>query len=172
MEDTVLWEFIGHGPLTRYVKPRVVHAPGMPRMFSPPPISKETATLRSRHASRHVRHAGTVMHVGIANSRCRGKRSRHSRHAQPTILRIGQQVHSKRIFVRFIVANNVSRFTHTPDNIGKLIPWMQGEMVIKPHQNKPKPICAYFVGHSVDMEMYRTATKRTTEQNWVVFSRS
>ena len=26
-----------HGPLTRYVKLRVAHAPGMPGMFSPPP---------------------------------------------------------------------------------------------------------------------------------------
>ena len=37
-----------HGPLTRYVKLRVAHAPGMPRMFSPPPTTKETASLRSR----------------------------------------------------------------------------------------------------------------------------
>ena len=30
-----------HGPLTRYVKLRVVHAPGMLGTFSPPPTSKE-----------------------------------------------------------------------------------------------------------------------------------
>ena len=33
-----------YGPLTRYVKLRVAHAPGMPGTFSPPPISKETAS--------------------------------------------------------------------------------------------------------------------------------
>ena len=33
-----------NGPLTRYVKLRVVHAPGMPGMFTPPPTSKETAS--------------------------------------------------------------------------------------------------------------------------------
>ena len=33
-----------NGPLTRYVKLRVVHAPGMPGTFSPPPTSKETAS--------------------------------------------------------------------------------------------------------------------------------
>ena len=33
-----------HGPLARYVKLRVAHAPGMPGTFSPPPISKETAS--------------------------------------------------------------------------------------------------------------------------------
>ena len=47
--------------------------------FPPPPISKETASWRSRHASRHVRDARAVMHVGIAHPRWRGKRSRHSR---------------------------------------------------------------------------------------------
>ena len=46
-----------HGPLTRYIKLRVAHAPGMPETFSPPPTSKETASYRSQHASRHVRHA-------------------------------------------------------------------------------------------------------------------
>ena len=70
---------VWHGPRTRYVKLRVVHAPGMPGKFSPPPISKETASYRSRHASRHVRDARAGMYVGIANPWWRGKRSRHSR---------------------------------------------------------------------------------------------
>ena len=51
----------------------------MPGTFSPPPTSKETASWRSRHASLHVRDARSVMHVGIANPRWRGKRPRHSR---------------------------------------------------------------------------------------------
>ena len=63
-----------NGPLTRYVKLRVAHAPGMPGT-----TSKVTVSKRSRHASRHVRHARAVMHVGIANPRWRGKRTRHSR---------------------------------------------------------------------------------------------
>ena len=33
-----------NGPLARYVKLRVAHAPGMPGTFSPPPTSKETAS--------------------------------------------------------------------------------------------------------------------------------
>ena len=70
---------VGNGPLTRYVKLQVAHAPGMPGTFPPPPISKETNSQRSRHASRHVRDARAVMHVGIAHLRWRGKRSRHSR---------------------------------------------------------------------------------------------
>ena len=36
---------IDHGPLTRYVKLQVAHAPGMPGTYiPPPPISKETAS--------------------------------------------------------------------------------------------------------------------------------
>ena len=65
-----------HGPLSRYVKLRVVHAPGT---FSPQPTSKDTTNQRSRHASRHVREARAVMHVGIANPRWQVKRSRYSR---------------------------------------------------------------------------------------------
>ena len=69
----------GYGPLTRYRKLPVAHALGMPGMFSPPPTSKETASYRSQHASRHVRDARAVMHDGNANSQWRGKRYRHSR---------------------------------------------------------------------------------------------
>ena len=68
-----------HGPLTRYVKLRTAHAPRMPGTFSPPLTSKETSSLRPRHAWRHVRHVRAVMHAGIANPRWREKRSRHSR---------------------------------------------------------------------------------------------
>ena len=73
------------GPFTRYVKLRVIHAPGMPGRSSPTPTStptptpKETGWLRSQHGSRHVHYVRAVMHVGIANPRWRGKRSRHSR---------------------------------------------------------------------------------------------
>ena len=74
------------GPLTRYVNLMVAHAPGMTRTFSPPPTSKETASYPSQHASRHVRDANTVMHVGIANPRWRGKRSHQSRRTRNTQL--------------------------------------------------------------------------------------
>ena len=55
---------VAHGPLTRYLNLRVAHAS---RTFSPPPTSKITANKRFRHASRHVRDARAVMHIGIAN---------------------------------------------------------------------------------------------------------
>ena len=59
-------------------KLRVVHALRLPVTFSPPPTLKETAIYRSRHASRHVRDARAVKHIGIASPQWRGKRSRHS----------------------------------------------------------------------------------------------
>ena len=68
-------QIFAFGPLARYVKCWVAHAPGMSGMFSSPPTSKEPVSLRSRHASRHVRHVHTVMHVGIANHRWRGYRT-------------------------------------------------------------------------------------------------
>ena len=71
-----------HGPLPRYEKLRVAHAPGMPGTLSPAPNSTETASYRSWHASWHVRDARAVMHVGIANPWWWGKRSRQMRNPQ------------------------------------------------------------------------------------------
>ena len=68
-----------HGPLPRYVKLRVAHAPGMPGTFSP--------QLRVSDPDMH--HGTCVTHVswcmpgslssGFLSSRWWGKRSRHSR---------------------------------------------------------------------------------------------
>ena len=68
-----------HGPLARYVKLRVAHAPGMPGTFSPP----------SGVSDPDIHHGTCVTHVpwcmpwslpnGFFWSRWRGKRSRHSR---------------------------------------------------------------------------------------------
>ena len=70
---------LGNGPLARYVKLRVVHAPGMPGTFSPPP----------RVSDPDIHHGTCVTHVswcipesltsGFLWSRWRGKRSLHSR---------------------------------------------------------------------------------------------
>ena len=69
-----------HGPLTRFVKLRVVYAPGMPRTFSRHQLQmKPIVSERSRCVARHVRHARSVMHIRVANPRWWGKRSRHSR---------------------------------------------------------------------------------------------
>ena len=99
-----------HGPLARYVKLWVAHTPGMPGMFSAPPTSKESASYRSRHASRHVRHARDVMHDGIANPHWRGKTyPAFPAHAQPSILHIWQEAHLEyyKIFVlKFMIVNN------------------------------------------------------------------
>ena len=68
-----------HGPLSRYAKLRVAHAPGMPGTFSPPP----------RVSDPDMHHGTCMTHVpwcmpgsktsGFLWSRWCGKRSRHSR---------------------------------------------------------------------------------------------
>ena len=84
-EDTYKWlmgkdcHLVTHGPLTRYLKLRVAHAPGMPGTFSPPPRVTDT----------DMHHGTCLTHVswcipgslssGFLRSRWRGKRSRHSR---------------------------------------------------------------------------------------------
>ena len=67
-----------YGPHTRHVKLRVVQAPGMPGTLSLSLTSKETTSYRPWYASPHMRRARALMHVGIANPRWRGKRSRYS----------------------------------------------------------------------------------------------
>ena len=95
INDAIMASLDRNGPLTRYVKLRVTHAPGMLETFSPPPrTQKETTSWLSRYASRHVRekpmdflsdsgHARVVIHAGIANPRLWGKRSRLSRMRNP-----------------------------------------------------------------------------------------
>ena len=66
-----------YGPLTRYAKMRVAHAPGMPGTFSPPPVSDPD-----------MHHGTSVSHVpwcipgsltsGFLRIRWREKRSQHS----------------------------------------------------------------------------------------------
>ena len=70
---------VRHGPLAKYAKLRVAHAPGMPGTFSPPP----------RVSDPDMHHGACVTHVpwsmlglqtnGFLLSQCRGKRSRRMR---------------------------------------------------------------------------------------------
>ena len=67
-----------YGPLTRYVKFRVAHAPGMPGTFSPPQCFSDPAM----HHGTCVTHVPWSMPGTLISSflwsRWRGKRSRHS----------------------------------------------------------------------------------------------
>ena len=75
--ETSYGQSLAHGPLARYVKLRVAHAPGMPGTFSPPP----------RVSDPDMYHGSCVTHVpwcmsgsltgGFIWNRWRGKRSRH-----------------------------------------------------------------------------------------------
>ena len=82
-----------HGPLTRYTKLRVAHAPGMPGKLSPPPTSEETPSERSRHASRHV-HTHVLWCNSGSLTRMGGETfPAFPAHAQPAILRICKEAH-------------------------------------------------------------------------------
>ena len=115
-----------HGPLTRCVKLRVAHAPGMPGTFSLPSTSKETAIERSWHASRHVCHACAVMHVGIANPRWRGKRYRYSqrmRNRNFTYLVRGPWACMPSCFRSFPGSRGRTCAVHVRDETHHRIPW-------------------------------------------------
>ena len=68
-----------HGPLARYVKLRVAHAPEMSGTFSPPPRVSDS----DMHHGTCVTHVPWCMPGSLTSvflwSQCRGKRSRHSR---------------------------------------------------------------------------------------------
>ena len=68
-----------NGPLARYVKLRVAHAPGMPGTFSPPPLGSDP----DMHHDTCATHVSWCMPGSLTSvflwSRWRGKRSLHSR---------------------------------------------------------------------------------------------
>ena len=68
-----------NGPLARYVKLRVAHAPRMPGTFSLPPLVSDP----DMHHGTCVTHVPRCMPGSLTSGflwcRCRGKRSRHSR---------------------------------------------------------------------------------------------
>ena len=70
---------LGHGPLTKHVKLRVAHAPGMPGTFSLPPRVSDP----DMHHDTCVTHVSWCMPGSLARvflcRRWRGKCSRHSR---------------------------------------------------------------------------------------------
>ena len=76
-ECRCLFDTRSHGPLTRYVKLRVAHAPGMPGTISPPLTSKETASYPGMHHGTCFTHVPWCMSGSLARGGG-GKSSRHS----------------------------------------------------------------------------------------------
>ena len=68
------WSF--HGPLTRYMKLRLAHAPRMPGTFSPSLQSFSNPDMQHGTCVTHVPWSSTS---GFLSNRWRGKLSRHSR---------------------------------------------------------------------------------------------
>ena len=88
------WNELIKGPLARYVKLGVAHAPGMPGTFSPPTLVRDP----DMHHGTCVTHVSWCMPGSLTGgflwSRWRGKTfPAFPAHAQPTILRIWQEVH-------------------------------------------------------------------------------
>ena len=97
-----------HGPLTRYEKLQVAHAPGMPGTFPPPPRVSDP----DMHHGTGVTHVPWCMPGSLTNgfhwSRWRGKHSRHSRRMHNPQL----YVSGKRPMPLFVVWPHGSRNRH------------------------------------------------------------
>ena len=93
-----------HGPLTRYVKLRIVHAPGMLRTFSPAADFKGNRYLAipaciMARASRTCRDA------------CRDRlTAAFPAHAQPAILRIWQEAHAGSVIMLDTCMDTIHRY--------------------------------------------------------------
>ena len=99
---------------------------------SPPPTSKETASWRSRHASRHVRHARAVMHVGIANPQLRGKRSWHSRRMRnPQFNASGKRPMTELSSYLFYIFQYYLQLTFSPFFIKQMTKWANNILPLK-----------------------------------------
>ena len=135
---------LNHGFLTIYAKLRVAHAPGMPGTFSLPPTSKENASQRSRHASRHVRDARAVMHVGIAIPRWRGKRSRHFRRMRKTQFYVCGKRPMYNLLDNATNGHNTGSMSYLPEQ-GVNSPYLQKECLLtyrmRIHTNVRKCMC-------------------------------
>ena len=67
-----------HGPLARYVKLWLVHAPGMPGTFSSPPPVSDPDMHHGTCATHVLWCMPGLLTSGFRWSKCRGKRSWHS----------------------------------------------------------------------------------------------
>ena len=87
------FQVVLHGPLTRYTKLQVVHAPGMPGTFSPPP----QVSAPDMHQGMCMTHVPWCMPGSLTSGfplkSVAGKM--FLAYAQPTILRIWQEAHGK-----------------------------------------------------------------------------
>ena len=92
---------MSHGPLARYVKLWVAHAPGMPGTFPPPPRFSDP----DMHHDTCVTHVSWCMPGSLTSdflwSRWRGKRCRHSRRMRKPQF----YVSAKRPIVQWISGN-------------------------------------------------------------------
>ena len=78
--------------------------------FSHQRLQRKPLVRRSLHASRHVRHPRALMHVGIANPRWRGKRSRNSRRMRnPQFYVSGKRPMGSYTLLSLLIASSILR---------------------------------------------------------------
>ena len=112
--------YILNGFLTKYAQLRVAYAPEMPGTFSMPLSSKETASYRSLHASRHMRNARTM------RDSCRGRHPAVAgktfpafpAHVHPIFFTYLAHVVQARLTVfNSIAHNNPGKVVHSPPRL-------------------------------------------------------
>ena len=111
--------------ITRYVKLRLAHTPGMPGTFSPPPRASDP----DMHHGTCVTHVPWCMPGSLTSqflwSRWRGKRSRHSRRMRnPLIYVSGKRPITKRSYW----PSRLVKSTTTSINKGPIFPLVVGFM--------------------------------------------
>ena len=121
-----------HGPLTRYVKLQVTHAPRMPGTFYPPPWVSDPDMHRDTCVTRVSWCMLGSLSSGFLWSRWQGKRSRHYRRMRnpqfyvsgrwPMILGM-RDINEKQIGYQFI------RTYDRPDARERLLMWYSSVMV-------------------------------------------
>ena len=100
-----LSDYSGNGPLSRYVKLRVAHAPGMLGTFSPPP----------RVSDPDVSVAGKTLPASPA-------------HAQPTVLHISWETHDTAVtFTITLFVRNLQLYNLIDAAHDKLVHWIHKE---------------------------------------------
>ena len=115
VQDEIRWDIL-YGPLARYLKLWITHAPGMPGTFSPPPRVSDPDT----HHGTCVTHVPWCMSGSLASgfllSQWRGTRSQHSR-----------RMHNP----QFYVSGKRSTAKHPPSTIIRLTPiWTEWQGVL------------------------------------------
>ena len=133
-------------PLTRYVKLRVAHAPGMPGTFSPPTWVSDS----DMHNGTCITHVPWCMPgpltIGFLWNQWRGKRSRHSRRMRNPPLCVS----GKRLMHQSLVNRNIACIFHKRVFLSSMTwisPWISIPNVISHSMDSCQVLLCYAQSH-------------------------